>query len=173
MAQSLTTLESLLTGPVAQELVARPAQTMAGGGSPLDGDLTIFIYLGLFLVVWMVLKPLIFDPYLKVRDARETGIGGSREEADKLRQDADARKASYEEGLEAARNDAAQKRDALKAEGSAKEAEILAAARNEASQKLDAHRAQLEEQVAKARKELEGQAETLADAIVDRLLPSA
>lgn len=172
MANPSQTLSELLTRPEVHDLVTLPARKMAGGGDPVDVDITFFIYLGIFLVVWMVLKPLLFDPYLKVREARDSGIGGSRDEAVALRREAEEKNARYEDALKDARNDAARRRDALKAEGSAEESKLVGEAREAADKKLSAHREKMGKQVAEARKELQVQADQLSTVIVERLLPS-
>ncbi len=158
--------------PEAMDIITMPARTM-GGGNPLDFDKSLVIYLVLFLAVFFILKPLLFDPYLKVREARQAGIGGSRDEAQALQAQAEEKLKAYEEGLKVARQEAAERREALKREGQGKEEELLKAAADKAEAKLKEHRAKMATQVEEARGQLKDQAGKLAGAITDQLLPSA
>jgi F0F1-type ATP synthase membrane subunit b/b' len=143
-----------------------------GGGDPVDLDITFFIYMGIFLLTWVVLKPLLFEPYLKVRDARESGIGGNREEADKMREAAEGKMATYRDALAKTRSEAGEIREALKKEGSDEEEQILGAAREEMTEKLQKNRDQMAAQIHAAKGEMEASAKGLSEVMVQRLLPS-
>jgi F-type H+-transporting ATPase subunit b len=163
-------LEALLQRPLdAVETTA----AMAGGGSLVDLDITVVINLAFFLAAWFLLKMFLFDPYLKVREAREKGVGGSREEAEALKAKAQAALSSYEAQMAEARQSAAELRAKLKAEGEAQERATTQAARAEASAKLGQHRAQVELQVAEAKAQLRTEAKALSELISNRLMPSA
>lgn len=163
-------LEALLQRPLdAVETTA----AMAGGGSLVDLDITVAINLAFFLAAWFLLKMFLFDPYLKVREAREKGVGGSREEAEALKAKAHAALASYEAQMAEARQSAAELRAKLKAEGEAQERAATQAARAEASAKLGQHRAQVERQVTEAKAQLRAEAKALSEIISNRLMPSA
>ncbi len=147
--------------------------TMAGAASPVDLDITVVIGLVLFLGTWFALKVLIFDPYLKVRDEREKGIGGSIEDSEAMKKSADEMLARYELELQNARREAVSVRDTLKSEGSGKERELLQNARQKANESLESRRVGIREDVEKARKELREEAERLSGVIADQLLPQA
>ena len=51
----------------------------AAGGIDVDVDLTVFGQVALFLVLMLVLKPLLFDPLLKLFEEREKRIEGARD----------------------------------------------------------------------------------------------
>ncbi len=147
-------------------------QTMGGGKSLFDVNLTFVIALVFFLVTWGALKALLFDPYLKVKDARDQGTTGNREEANAMRAEADAKMASYKEAMAQARAEASTSREALKAEALAEEERIVGEATSATSARLSTHRADLAGQVERARGELKEQASSLSSAIVERLLPT-
>lgn len=163
------------------ELLARPLQladaaTMqvatAGGGGPVDLDITALIYLVIFLVAWFALKALIFDPWVKVRDARAAGTEGSRAEADEMKATADAKLAEYKEALSTARAEAAEARNTLRVQGTRQETEIVGTARTAATEKLAKNREAVQAQVEGARAELKAEAQRLGAAMAETLMPS-
>ena len=165
-------LSDLLTHPAVQDVIALPARTMGGGGDPVDLDITFVIYLVIFLLTWGLLNALLFQPYLKVRDAREKGISGNRGEADEMRAAAESKMSTYKEALARAKAEASSMRESLKGEANAEESRILAAAREESSSRLEAHRAQMAAQIESAKSEMQSSAESLSAVMVERLLPS-
>jgi F-type H+-transporting ATPase subunit b len=164
-------LTELLVTPLQLADAAAIHPAFAGGGGPVDLDITAFIYLALFLVSWFALKALIFDPWLKVRDARASGTEGNRAEADAMQATADAKLAEYTAALAGARTDASTMRAELKTDADKKEADIVSAARAASMDKLAAHREAVQAQVDGARGELAAEAERLGTAMAKTLLP--
>lgn len=163
-------LTELLQKPLQLVEAAGIAPTAAGGG-PVDLDITALIYLVVFLVCWFVLKSLIFDPWLKVRDARAKGTEGNRAEADAMKSASDAKLIEYKAALSQARHDATDVRNHLKITADKREAEIVAAARAASQDKLSGHRDAIQAQVEGARTALNAEAERLGVAMADSLLP--
>jgi F-type H+-transporting ATPase subunit b len=161
----------LLTRPL--DIAAHsPLSVMtAGGGGPVDLDITFPIYLVIFLLCWALLKVLIFDPWVKVRDAREQGTVGNREEANEMRGLADTKLGEYQRALSDARAAAAQLRAELKAEGERSETSIVGDARGTASGELTVHREAIQGQLDAARGELNAEAQRLGSLMADTLLP--
>jgi len=162
----LATTQALESDPAALALNA-----MGGGGSPVDFDLTVGIYLVFFFIMFFALKSLLFDPYLAVREKRQQGIGGNREQAETMRRQAAETLAEYESRLEDARNDATRVRNTIRKEGADEQKAILETAYDTAAGELKAHREELEKQVEGARTDMRREAETLSTLIVQRLLP--
>ena len=81
-----------------------PIVTIAAKEHPLiDIDGTVFLQLGVFAVLFFVSNKLLFQPYLRLREARRAGIEGAREEADRMTAEADAKLADFEKSLATAR----------------------------------------------------------------------
>ena len=57
----------------------------------IDIDHTVFVQLGIFLVLFLVLSKFLWKPYLRVRTERVARVEGYREEAAKLEVDAQQR----------------------------------------------------------------------------------
>jgi F-type H+-transporting ATPase subunit b len=101
----------------------------------IDIDNTIFVQLGIFLLLVAVLHRFLWKPYLKVRGERVTRIEGYREEAARLAAEAEARLARAEAELAEARRLGSGERAAARAEAHAREQTLLGEAQA-AAQKL-------------------------------------
>ena len=99
-----------------------------GGDSPVEVsfDLTALIMVGLFIVLMLVLKPLLFDPMLKLFEEREKRILGAKLQARKLDEESAGALTKYESEMQHARSAGIGERDKLRAEGVKTENEILA-----------------------------------------------
>lgn len=142
---------------------------LAAGYIDLDG--TLAIQMILFLVLFLVLRPLIFDPYLKAVEARRDGLQGSREEADEMDARAERSLADYERKVRDARREANEVREGLRSQGQNEFEDILGEAREEISEKLVAERAKIEAERATSLVQLKERSESLAKVLVARVLP--
>jgi F-type H+-transporting ATPase subunit b len=147
-----------------------PLLTMGGG---IDVDATALISGVIFVALMLVLHQILFKPYLAIIEKRESMTDGAGAEATAAEQQATARLAEYNAGIETARTDATRVRDELRAKGKADEEAILASARAEAAEFAARAREALEAQAASAGAQVEAQARLLASAIVNRTAPEA
>ena len=144
--------------------------TMGGG---IDVDATAIISGLIFLALMIVLQQILFKPYLRIVDQRESMTEGSGAEATAAEEQAASKDAEYTRGLESARVEAAKIRDELRAGGKTQEEAILATARTEATAFAARAKEALDAQAAAAAVQVEGQARLLAAAIVSRTAPEA
>src|SRR6186713_1618042 len=96
-----------------------------GGGVNVDLDASLVVQIAIFVVLLVVLKPLLFDPMLKLFEEREKRIEGTRHAASKEDERSAKALAKYEGILAKAREAGAAERDALRAEGLKREADIM------------------------------------------------
>ena len=145
---------------------------LSGAKSPplVDIDGTVFVQLGIFLLLIVVLNHFVFRPFLALRAERTDKIDGARAEAQKVSQDADAKLATYEAKIVAVRKEAATVRGQIRAEGDARGAELLGAARRDSQATIEAARQKLERSTQAAALSLRTKADQLAGAIVSKLL---
>jgi F-type H+-transporting ATPase subunit b len=144
---------------------------MAAKEPPLvDIDGTVFIQLGLFLVVMFFLSQVLFRPYLKMRADREAGIEGARDDAKRMDEQAKLQIADYENQLMKARVRSTDDRQKLRAEGVAREREIVEAARKSTQAAADEAKQKLAADAAAARAALEPRTQEIARAIVTKVL---
>ena len=142
-------------------------QAMAGG---IDLDLTAVAAGLLFLLVYVLLKFVLFDPYLKIVDERDRKIDGAQRGAASMRAEAAATLASYEERMGAARREAAALRDGLRAEAEVSRSKVVDEARREAGEALAARRERMAQEMAVADAALEAEARQIGQLIVSRVL---
>lgn len=136
----------------------------------VDLDLTFVAQLLLFVTFIIVLKPLLFDPLLRVFEAREQRTEGARQSAREMDEQAAELILRYEKELEVVRRDAAEDRDRLREETQRLEARILAEARADATRIIEEGKAKIATEVEQLRKELEAQRPQLASEIASKVL---
>ncbi len=115
----------------------------------LDIDGTVFVMLGIFLVLLLILWLFLWKPYLRVRDERVARVEGAREKAGQLDADAATRFARIETALAEARRTGNAETAKLRSEAQAREQKVVAEAQ-EAARKM----------MAEAREKLQAALET-------------
>ena len=126
----------------------------------------------LLVVLWLVLKRLIFDRTLANLHHRDEKTAGALAEAKRLRDEAASLKGEYETAMAEVRRSAARAREEIRRRAEAEERQLLETARNEAARALDGFRAKVAEELAATRTELEGQADDLAERVARTVLRS-
>ncbi len=139
----------------------------------VDIDNTIFIQGAIFLVLIVVLKPLLFDPWLAARDRRTQRIGGALEEATLMRAQASEKSVEYESRLVRAKDEAITLRSDRRKTAEAEEATLVAAARREANDALEATKIKIASDVELARAELQSRVDSLAKDVTKQVLGRA
>jgi F-type H+-transporting ATPase subunit b len=147
-----------------------PFHLVANQRPLINIDATLFINLGLWILLFVALKGLLWEPMIKLINAREAGMQGSRDKAHSLSMDAGAKKAEYEMAMKHARAKAAHEKEKLRIDGKKKESEILAEARKATQESLDAQRAQLRGEAQKLRGEVQATVPQLASDIATKVL---
>jgi F-type H+-transporting ATPase subunit b len=149
---------------------ASDAGRAASGGVTVDVDLTFVGQIVLFALLFLLLKPMLFDPMLKLFEERERRTAGAKDEARAMYKEADAIVAEYEVELEKVKRQAGEERDKLRAEGQRREQQILAKVRSETNAMVDEGREKLAKDAATLRAELAVTANELAKEMASRVL---
>jgi F-type H+-transporting ATPase subunit b len=136
----------------------------------IDVDHTVFIQLGIFLVLMLVLNKFLWKPYLRVRTERVARVDGYREEAVKLEADAQQRLARADAALAEARRVGAGERAVARAEAHTREQTLLAEATAATQRKLAEARARLAAVVQAERKKLEADSSEVAMTMARKIL---
>jgi F-type H+-transporting ATPase subunit b len=136
----------------------------------IDIDNTLWLQLGLFLLLLVFLSRVVFRPYLKLRDAREANMAGARAKAKAAGEEAQRLIVEYDERLNAARQRGADEADRIHAESREREARYLSAARAEAQAALDKARDSLAAQAGTLRTQMRPRAIEIASVIATKLL---
>ena len=150
--------------------MSAPSLLFAVADINVDLDLTFVAQLLLFAAFVMVMKPLLFDPLLRVFRAREEATEGAREVGREADAEAAALLTRYETELEDVRRTASTERDRLRAETTKLEARILDEGRAEAQRILDQGKARIQSDVAALRAELAASRPKLAAEIASKIL---
>ena len=136
----------------------------------IDIDRTIFIQLGIFLLVLFILTRFLWKPYLRVRTERVARVEGYREEAARLETDAQQRLTRADAALAEARRVGAGERAVARGEAHAREQTLLAEANAAAQKKLAEARTRLNAVVDTERKKLEADSSEVAMAAARKIL---
>jgi F-type H+-transporting ATPase subunit b len=136
----------------------------------VDFDLTVLAQFVLFAAFITVLKPLLFDPLLKVFEERERRTEGAKKEAREMDAEAGELLTRYEAAMEKVRHEAGRDREKLRGEAAALEAKIMAEARAEAARILEIGKARIAADVVTLKAELDAARPELAAQIASRIL---
>jgi len=144
----------------------------ATGHSPplVDIDGTVFVQLGIFLFLLLVLTQLVFRPYLALRAERGRSIEGVREEALKLSQETEQKLHGYEEQIAKTRKEATAVRLELRKQGEGRALELVTEAQKRAEAEFTSARQKIEKAVEAAELSLRTRSDSLAKAAASKLL---
>ena len=116
-----------------------------------DFDLTFVLQMVVFATLIVVLKPLLFEPVLRVFEERERRTEGARDSARSMQEQAGELLSRYEKELAKVHEVARQERDRVRAETAKVEAEVMVQARDTSTriledgrQRIDRERRQIE-----------------------------
>jgi F-type H+-transporting ATPase subunit b len=143
---------------------------LLSAGGPLDFDKTVIYQMILFLGLMLILKPLVFDPVLKIFAIREERTEGARAEARRLQEKAGELLREYESELARVHQVAAEERQKLRNETAKLEAQILEEARQATSRIIDDGRRKIADEVNKIRFDLGRESERMSHQIAARVL---
>lgn len=158
------TLTSVQTGSLSETF------GFASGGVVVDLDITFAAQIVLFFLLFLLLRPILFDPMVRLFEERERRIGGSKDDARKLYADADAAMAKYEEEVLVVKRQAGEERDKIRQEGQRKEQAILGKVRDESNAMVDEGRARIAKERDALKTELGAMSTQLARDIAGRVL---
>lgn len=143
---------------------------LSAGGVELDFNRTVILQMVVFTLLILILKPLLFDPMLRVFALREERTEGAKQSARELLGKAGELLKRYEVELERVNQAAAEERDRIRAETAKLEAEILRDARDVTARITEEGRRKIETEVSRIRFDLGREAERISHDIEARLL---
>ncbi len=150
------------------------AGLLAAGVAPqainVDVDLTFLVQVVLFVALMLVLKPLLFDPMLRLFEERERRIEGAKLQARKIDDKSASALGKYETEMAKARTAASAERDKIRAEGLAREQQILGSARAASAKVVDEGKRVAQAEAERVRRALKGEATEMARDMAGRVL---
>jgi F-type H+-transporting ATPase subunit b len=139
-----------------------------------DFDLTFLLQMVVFATLIVVLKPLLFEPVLRVFEERERRTEGARGSARAMQEEAGELLSRYEKELAKVHEVARQERDRIRAQTAKVEAEVMAQARETANRILEEGRQRIERERGQIEfalgRESERLARNMAEAVLGRSL---
>ena len=136
-------------------------------------DLSALWVIAFLLLTTYLLNGLIFQPILKVIEARNRAITDARDLAESASERATAANTEYTQKLNAARSEVYRQMDDTRRAAMDRRAALLAETRAGVEHELKQATTRVQQQAAEARSSLDREAETLAGAIVSRVLGRA
>jgi len=145
---------------------------LAAEQSPIvvDVDATFLVQLVLFVGLTVILKPVLFDPMLKLFEERERRIDGAKAQARKIDEKSATALGKYEAEMAKARAAANADRDKIRAEAVKREQEILARVRAATARTLEEGKRAAQAEAERARAALGAEATTMARDLAARVL---
>jgi F-type H+-transporting ATPase subunit b len=143
-----------------------------GGGVVVDLDITIVGQIVFILFLLVILKPLLFDPMLKLFEEREKRIEGARLQARKMDEASAGALTKYDAEMQRARASGNVERDKLRAQGTKEETEILGKVRESTSKTLEEGRSRLAEEAKQVRRALQADSAAIGRQLAARILGS-
>lgn len=146
-------------------------QTVFLSSAPiLDVDGTLFLYIGVFFVLFFFLRAIVFRPVMALFDEREKATVGAREEAKQLERTAEDKLHAFETEMTKVRSEAGAERDRLRAEGTRLERTLTDKVRNESDQLVRDAEQRMNDEAAKIRADIHKGSPELARQIAEKLL---
>jgi F-type H+-transporting ATPase subunit b len=133
-------------------------------------DWTFFVQIILFLILWTMLRRLLFEPNLVALANREQRSAGAIKEAEQITADAEGKGAAYRTQLAQARSGAMQEVEAVYREAEEQSRAVVEEARSDSAQTRARMREILEKEIAGARQDLEKRVPDFSNEIAERLL---
>jgi len=147
-----------------------PLSIVASGGSLIDLDATLFIQLGIFLLVFLLLRSLLFRPVIQLIEKRREVTVGKREEAERFERDSAELQEEFNKQMAEIRSSAGAEKDRIVEQARRQERDILNKAREDARSIVEEAKADAMKQAEIARSEIREEIDSLASAVASRIL---
>ncbi|MBI5534391.1 MAG: ATP synthase F0 subunit B [Deltaproteobacteria bacterium] len=146
------------------------SQHASGGGVNVDFDKSVILQFIAFIVLFIIIKPLLLDPFLKMIEEREKRTEGAKTDARTMDERAGEIFKRYESELDKVRKVAAEERETLRVDGQKLEARMLEETRLEAARIAAEGKAAIAKEADDIRIELGKSSGAIATEIVGRVL---
>ena len=131
---------------------------------------TFVVQLGLFLVLWFVLKRLWFAPAQRLIHERRTRSEGAVREAQAIQAEAERLRADHAAALEQVRAEAQRETQEIVRAAETEQKRLIAEARDDAQRTLHEARSRIADEVVAARRGLRAEAEQITREVVRKVL---
>jgi len=136
----------------------------------VDFDATFLVQIALFIGLTLFLKPVLFDPMLKLFEERERRIDGAKMQARKIDEKSANALTEYESAMAKARATANAEREKIRAEAMKHEQDILDRVKATTAKTIDDGKRSALAEADRVRATLKGEAVVLARELAGRVL---
>ena len=138
-------------------------------GMQLTPDFTIILQVAIFIVVWLGMRSLVFQPTQQVLAERRRRTVEAHENAEGMIGAAQADRLLYEDAMHKRRLELAAEAERARQAAAAESDAQIEAARAQIAAELASHRATVAAQVEQARRTLSAEAQTIATEMLQRV----
>ncbi len=136
----------------------------------IELDYSLFIQIGLFLLLWVFLSRFVFRPFLRMLEQREQRTDGTLNDAQNLAEEAEQLKASYEQAIAKATEEGNAIKESIRHEAAQTREQLLAQARQETAHFLQTARTEIQVELEKGRATAVIEAEAIAQQMAEKIL---
>jgi len=136
----------------------------------IDIDYSIFIQIGLFLLIWLFLARFVFTPYQRLLEEREQRTEGMKAEAERLLAEAEQLQMQFEERITKAKGEGNSIKEGIRQEALQAREELLTHAHEDAARFLQTVRQQIQEEMQKGRQLAVQEAEVIGLEMAEKIL---
>lgn len=148
-----------------------PLLASAASGPEIDiNPAFVAVQFVLFALLLVVMKPLLFDPLLKVFEAREARTDGARADAREMQEQAGELLVRYRDELAKVNRVASEEREKLRADAARTEAKVLAEAREVSNKIVEEGRARIAAEMLTLRSDFAARSPALARDVASAVL---
>jgi F-type H+-transporting ATPase subunit b len=133
-------------------------------------DYTFLVQIAIFLVLWVLLKRLWFDPALRLVRERKQRSEGALSEARAIQAEAERLRAEHAASLEQARAEAQREMQEIVRRAGVEQKRLIDAAQDDAERTLVEARAQIARDVSSARQSLRDAVHDIARMVAEKVL---
>jgi F-type H+-transporting ATPase subunit b len=133
-------------------------------------DYSVLIQIVAFVILWLLLSKLLFQPFRRLLEEREARMEGARETAEALMAETERWRAQYESRMAKARDEGEAAKQAILAEAGRAREQMLIEAREKAAGLLQASRREVAAEIEKTRRFLGEEAQAAAREIAAKIL---
>ena len=133
-------------------------------------DISILYQVILFVVLWLIINKVLFQPYLKLLDERERRTTGAQHDSAELEHESARLRAQYEAKIAQAQSLAAAERERILQSAREQREKILGQARQEAEQTLARRRQEIATALIEEKRLASAEAATIAADIASKVL---
>ena len=136
----------------------------------IDINSSLFIQVGLFIFLMLVLNQIFFKPFLRFLEERQEKIQGDERKAAKLQEEAEQYRLQFEEGMSKGQLQALDEKGRIQETGTQESKRVIDTAQQEVAGEMPKIKAQIAQESKQALTELEGQQGVMAKEIAEKIL---